>query len=293
MGHDVKQKRLDSVVLLCRRRGCRFSFDILKRFDYAGKSMLSISHLNVSYGSRPILRDISLTLAPGELLALIGPNGSGKSTLIRALSGVVPASGRVTLDDLDCSTLTAQARARRIAVLPQAASLPPAFTAFETVLFGRAPHLNFLGQISDRDEEIVREAMERVCVTELSNRLVGELSGGEQQRVLLARALAQQTPVLLLDEPTTHLDLHHQMGLLELIHGLAREKNLIVLAALHDLNLAARFADQVALLVRGEIKARGTAKQVLRSDLISQVYQWPVQVVEHPFLDESPLILPK
>jgi ABC-type cobalamin/Fe3+-siderophores transport system ATPase subunit len=254
--------------------------------------MLSIQNLSVSYAQRPVLRNITLEVRRGEVLALIGPNGSGKSTLIRALSGILPAlTGTMSLSGRPMNGLRAQERARCVAVVPQGAMLPPAFTVWETVLLGRTPYLNFLGQVSARDEEIARAALQKADALHLSDRLVGEISGGEQQRVLLARALAQSTPVLLLDEPTTHLDLQHQIGLLELVQRLAHEENLTVLVALHDLNLAARYADKIALLVKGEIKATGTAKQVLCPELISQVYEWPVQVVQHPFLD-TPLILP-
>jgi iron complex transport system ATP-binding protein len=182
-------------------------------------------------------------------------------------------------------------RARFMALVPQNPLLPPAFTAWETVLLGRTPYLNFLGQISPSDEEIARDALEKVDALDLAERRMGELSGGEQQRVLLARALAQTTPVLLLDEPTTHLDLPHQMRLLDLVHKLSRECRLTVVIALHDLNLAARYAGRIALLVEGQIKALGTAKQVLRAEILAEAYRWPVQVVEHPFWD-GPLILP-
>ncbi len=253
--------------------------------------MIEIKNLNVDFGPRHILKNILLHVKTGETLALLGPNGSGKSTLIRALSGVVPASGSLLFSGRDLSGLNAAERARLMAVVPQVASLPPAFTVWETVLLGRTPYLNFLGQISPKDEEIARCALAKVDALGFAARRVGELSGGEQQRVLLARALAQSTPVLLLDEPTTHLDLQHQIGLLELVHKLAGQEKLTVLIALHDLNLAARYADRVALIVAGEIKALGTPKEVLRPELISQVYQWPVQVIQHPFLD-TPLILP-
>lgn len=254
--------------------------------------MIEINHLNVSYGVRPILKDISLRVKRGEIMALLGPNGSGKSTLIRALSGVIPATGSFCLGGRALSGLDPANRARLVAVVPQAASLPPAFTVLETVLLGRTPYLNFLGQLSANDHEIARCALAKVDALAFAERRVGELSGGEQQRVLLARALAQSTPVLLLDEPTTHLDLQHQVGLLELVRRLARQENLTVLIALHDLNLAARYADSVALIVGGEIKAQGSPAEVLRPDLLSSVYQWPVQVIQHPFQDAL-LVLPE
>jgi iron complex transport system ATP-binding protein len=169
--------------------------------------------------------------------------------------------------------------------------MPPAFTAWETVLMGRTPYLNFLGQVSAKDEQIARAALTKVDAFNLSERRVGELSGGEQQRVLLARALTQSTPILLLDEPTTNLDLHYQVSFMEIVQALAHQENLAVLIALHDLNLAARYADRVALLVSGEIKAVGTPRQVLTPELISAAYHLPVQVVSHPFVD-VPLVLP-
>jgi iron complex transport system ATP-binding protein len=159
------------------------------------------------------------------------------------------------------------------------------------VLFGRTPHLGFLGQPSQKDEEIARQALTRVSALSFVDRRVGELSGGEQQRILLARALCQSTLILLLDEPTAHLDLQYQVGLLELVRELAHRDNLAVLIALHDLNLAAHYADRIALMVAGRIKALGKPKDVLQAELIEEAYCLPVRVVKHPFL-ELPLVLP-
>jgi iron complex transport system ATP-binding protein len=259
--------------------------------------MLKIEGLTVSYGTRRVLHAVSLEVNFGEVLALIGPNGAGKSTLVRAVSGVIPVVegnvivGATSRHPYNLRSLSPMARARHLAVVPQAVSLPPAFTVWETVLMGRTPHLNFLGQTSASDEEIARRALQRVEALDLAERRVGELSGGEQQRVLLARALAQSTPIILLDEPTAHLDLHYQVGLLELARSLAHEDKLAVLLALHDLNLAARYADRIALLVDGEIKASGTPRRVLTPELISEAYHLPVVVIPHPFAD-APLVLP-
>jgi iron complex transport system ATP-binding protein len=254
--------------------------------------MLRIESLSVSYNSREILHDISLSVQSGEILALIGPNGAGKSTLIRAASGVIPFSGQVRTNGDTFHALTPMQRAKYIAVVPQAILLPPAFTVWETVLMGRTPHLGFLGQTSRADEELARRALERVHADSLAERRVGELSGGESQRVLLARALCQSTPILLLDEPTAHLDLQYQVSLLELVRKLVREDNLAVLVALHDLNLAARYSDRVALMVAGRITALGSPREVLTPELISQAYCLPVDVVEHP-LSGGPLVLAK
>jgi iron complex transport system ATP-binding protein len=254
--------------------------------------MLKIQNLSVDYGSRRILHGVSFDVQSGEVLALIGPNGAGKSTLIRAVSGVIPiADGHVRTNGDDFASLSTLQRARYVSTVPQAVSLPPAYTVWETVLFGRTPYLGFLGQISNRDEEIARQALSRVSALSLADRRVGELSGGEQQRVLLARALCQSTPILLLDEPTAHLDLQYQVSLLELIHDLAHKDHLAVLVALHDLNLAAHYADRVALMVAGVIKAMGRPEEVLQPQLIEEAYCLPVQVIKHPFLD-IPLVLP-
>src|SRR5512147_1312113 len=254
--------------------------------------MLKIKNLSVDYGTRRILHEVSLEVQSGEVLALIGPNGAGKSTLIRAVSGVIPtASGQVRTNGDDFAALPPLRRARYVATVPQAVSMPPAYTVWETVLFGRTPYLGFLGQPSQADEEVARQALERVSALPLADRRVGELSGGEQQRVLLARALCQSTPILLLDEPTAHLDLQYQVNLLQLVHELAHKDHLAVLVALHDLNLAAHYADRVALMVAGTLKAMGKPEEVLQSKLIEEAYCLPVQVVKHPFLD-IPLVLP-
>ena len=254
--------------------------------------MLQLESLSVSYGSREILHNISLDVQSGEALALIGPNGAGKSTLIRAASGVIPYTGQVRANGDDFSSLSPIQRARYIATVPQAVSMPPAYTVWETVLFGRTPYLGFLGQPSQKDEEIARQSLQRVSALPFADRRIGELSGGEQQRILLARALCQSTPILLLDEPTAHLDLQYQVSLLELVSELAHKDYLAVLIALHDLNLAAHYADRIALMVAGNIKAMGIPKEVLQPDLIAEAYCLPVQVVKHPFLD-IPLVLPE
>jgi iron complex transport system ATP-binding protein len=254
--------------------------------------MLKIQNLSASYQGHQVLHDVSFTVNNGEVLALIGPNGAGKSTIIRAASGVVPSTGSVRTNGDDFHALDAMQRARYMAVVPQAISLPPAFTVWETVLMGRTPYLGFLGNASALDEELARQSLSKVHALAFADRRVGELSGGESQRVLLARALCQSTPILLLDEPTAHLDLQYQVSLLELIRDLAHNENLAVLIALHDLNLAARYADRVALLVGGRLNAIGAPRDVLTTEKISNAYCLPINVVEHPFMD-VPLVLPK
>lgn len=254
--------------------------------------MLKIQNLTASYQGHQVLHDVSFDVKNGEVLALIGPNGAGKSTIIRAASGVIPCTGSVHTNGDDFHSLDPMQRAKYVAVVPQAISLPPAFTVWETVLMGRTPYLGFLGNASSHDEELVRSALTRVNALSFADRRVSELSGGEAQRILLARALCQSTPILLLDEPTAHLDLQYQVSLLELIRELAHKEDLAVLIALHDLNLAARYADRVALLVGGRLNAIGTPREVLTPEKISNAYCLPVNIVEHPFMD-APLVLPK
>jgi iron complex transport system ATP-binding protein len=183
-------------------------------------------------------------------------------------------------------------RARHISVVPQAVSIPPAFTVWETVLLGRTPYLNFLGQTSAKDEAIARQALEQADVVHLIEKRMDEISGGEQQRVLLARTLAQDTPILLMDEPTTHLDLSHQIDLLKLITKQAREKNLTVLIALHDLNLASMFADRIAIVQHGQLCVAGTPQETLTSQIINSVYNVAVHIVPHPETG-APFVIPR
>jgi iron complex transport system ATP-binding protein len=260
--------------------------------------MLTISHIKTGYEKHTVLQDVSLTLEHGQLTALIGPNGSGKSTLIRTLSGLLPLQyGTIEVDGLAIDQLNENQRAQKIAVVPQARNLPPAFSGREVVSFGRTPYLNWLGQISTSDEVIIEAAMRQTDTLEFANRLVGELSGGEQQRLLLARALVQQTPYLLLDEPTTHLDLQFQIGLMERIHQLAHPavnegSPRAVLVAVHDLNLALEFADKVAVLVKGELIHYGTPADVLRPELLSEVFDVPLTLLRDPNNGQT-AILPK
>lgn len=255
-------------------------------------TLLRLTGISAGYGSRLILRDVDLGVDGGEVLALVGPNGAGKSTLIRVISGVVAAcAGQARLGELDLLRLSPAQRARRVAVVPQMIHLPEAFTVGEIVLMGRTPHLPLWAGEGRRDCEIAWRAMCQVHIEELSERRIDELSGGEQQRVVLARALAQEPQVLLLDEPTAHLDLRFQVGVLELVRAIAAESNLAVLMTLHDLNQAALYADRVAVLEAGQIVADGSASEVFTSDLLSRVYGVHVSVSTHPLRD-VPVVLP-
>jgi len=255
--------------------------------------VLEIQQLSARYGEVDALQDVSLQVHPGEILALIGPNGAGKSTLIRVISGILSSSkGSVFWGGQDITTFSPAQRARRVAVVPQARQLGGAFSVRQTVLLGRTAHLDLLGRAGKEDLELVDWAMEQTQVAHLADRRLAEISGGEQQRVLLARALAQDTPVLLLDEPTSHLDLGFQVSLLRLVRSLVREQNLAVMMAMHDLNQVSGTADRVALLVDGQLQAVGAPDQVLTPEYILSAYRTEVEVLDHPRTG-VPFIVPR
>lgn len=228
--------------------------------------------LSVAYGATPALGPIDLAVGRGRWLGLIGPNGAGKSTLLRAMAGLVDHAGRVELGDGRSPTAT------DVAVVPQVPLLPPGMTVAEYVLLGRTAHLGWLARESARDRRIAASVLRRLQLDAFAHRPVTGLSGGEGQRVVVARALAQQAPVLLLDEPTSALDLGHQAEVLELVDELRRSDGLTVIAAMHDLTTAARFADRVALLRQGQLVADGHPADVLTTDRLSEVYATPLSV---------------
>jgi len=253
--------------------------------------MLKIDSITVSYGETEILHEVTLEVHAGEVVSLIGPNGAGKTTMLRAISGVLPLqSGSVEVNGRDLSTMPISERARLLAVVPQARKLTPEYTVQQAVMMGRTPYLGWLGNPSKKDLDKVDWAIDRTGISELVERRVDELSGGEQQLVLVARALAQDSPVILLDEPTAHLDLRHQATILDLVHSLASERNLAVLMSLHDLNLVSIFSDRIALLDQGTILADGQPHDVLTRDQLSRVYQVPLDIIQHPHRD-IPLVL--
>lgn len=250
---------------------------------------LEIQHLSASYDKRVVLRNISLVAQAGQIVGLVGPNGAGKSSLLRAISGTLaPTLGKILLDGEDLLALDAAARARKVAVVPQSTHVPEAFGAGEVVLMGRTPHLPLFGAERARDFEIAQQAMTRTDSDWYAERLMGELSGGEQQRVVIARALAQEPCVLLLDEATAHLDLKHQTAIWNLVRDLARS-GLIVIAALHDLNLAGQYADRLALLCKGELLLCDTPARVLTREWLQCAYDISVVVSEHP-LYHTPIV---
>lgn len=244
---------------------------------------LRLEQVSLGYGKGTILKDASLEASPREVLGIIGPNGSGKSTLIRGMTRLlVPSSGQIFIDGHTIGQLKHSELARLIAVVPQNAVLPELFTALEVVLMGRTPHLGLFRYESNSDLDIVQKAMESTNTAHLAERRIGELSGGEKQRLVVARALAQEPRIILLDEPTAQLDINYQIETLELIRQLCREQNLIVVIALHDLNLAAQYCDRLIILNNGKIHSQGTPEIVVNARTIKEVYGAEVYVYPHP-----------
>ncbi|MHB0868723.1 MAG: ABC transporter ATP-binding protein [Chloroflexota bacterium] len=255
------------------------------------ESTLFLDRVTFQFEDTPVLRGVSLGLAPGCFLGLLGPNGSGKTTLLRLAAGLLkPTRGSVTLGDRPMDGMSRGEIARHLAVLPQNPNLPPTFTAWEMVLMGRTPFLGFLGKESAADGAIVERAMEMARCRHLAERRVGELSGGERQRVMMARALAQQPKLLLLDEPTTHMDLEHQIATTRLVMELVRG-GMAALGVFHDLNLAACYCTHLAVLSQGRLVAVGTPEEVLTSQLLSEVFRVELCLTPHP-QGGMPAVLP-
>lgn len=253
---------------------------------------LSANNLSFSYTrDHAVLTDVNVALAPGRISVLLGPNGSGKSTLLKLLLGhLPPAVGEVLWNGQPLRTLRPRNVARQIAYLPQSPAHEAGQTVGEVLRAGRTPYLGALGIESDRDLEVVRQTANVLHIADLFNRPMEELSGGQRQRVFLGRALAQEPQAFLLDEPNTFLDLRHQAELWQLLRSLAREKNLAILAASHDLNLSATFADELLLLHRGRLAAGGSPDQVLNPELLSTVYELPIERLNRP--GRSPIVFP-
>lgn len=245
--------------------------------------LLQASHVTFGVNGTAILKGVSLSLRPGEFVGLIGPNGAGKSTLLKVVSGLWrEAQGYIELLGKPLSRYRPKEVAQRVAYVPQSTSLDFPFTAREIVLMGRSPHLGRFQLESPHDRTIAERAMRITETLPLAGRLVNTLSGGEQQRVLIARALAQEPRILLLDEPTNNLDIKHELAILDLIRALAHEQGLGVIAALHELSLAARFCDRIVLLDQGAVVAEGQPAAVLTPDTLAQVFGVEVEVRPEP-----------
>lgn len=253
---------------------------------------LHADRVTLRYDARTISTDLSVAVRDGSLTVIVGPNACGKSTLLRALSRLLrPSIGQVILDGRSIGERPAKETARRLGLLPQSAAAPEGITVADLVARGRYPHQSFLRQWSQADERAVAAAMALTRVTELSGRLVDELSGGQRQRVWIAMVLAQETPILLLDEPTTFLDIAHQIELLDLLADLNAQGRTVV-AVLHDLNHACRYASHLVAMKGGAIVAEGDPAAIVTADLVEAVFGLPCAVIPDP-VSGTPLIVPK
>jgi iron complex transport system ATP-binding protein len=240
---------------------------------------IEVVDVSVRLGGHRAVDRVSLTVAAGEWVGLIGPNGAGKTSLLRAMAGLVAFEGAVRVDGRSTREMSRRERSRLLAVLPQEPSTPPWMTVAEYVLLGRTPHLGLLEQEGRGDREAASLALRRLDLLPYADRLLGTLSGGEKQRVVVARALAQEAPVILLDEPTSALDIGHQQQALELLDLLRAESGLTLVAAMHDLTLAAQYADRMALLDRGRLVDVGPPQDVLTATRVAQHYHASVEVL--------------
>jgi len=262
------------------------------RFEVENMVDLVIEDVDCFYDSVKILENVRFSVKTGTFLGILGPNGSGKTTLLKSISRVLkPRKGAILLDDVNVYKMKGSDAAKNMAVVPQDSSIAFSFTALQVVLMGRAPHLSRLQTESEKDIAIAKKAMEYTYTWNLANRPVTELSGGERQRVIIARALTQEPKVLLLDEPTSHLDISNQLEIMDLLKQLCTEKKLLIVGVFHDFNLAARYCDQIILLKNGKIVSAGKALDTLTGENIKDVFGIDVIVNKHP-VTNLPFVIP-
>ena len=253
---------------------------------------LETENLNCGYSQKTVLESICLEIKNGTILGLIGPNGSGKSTLLNTLARMIkPKKGRIILAGKDLWKQSSREVARIMAFTPQDTGSTLPLTINQFVELGRAPHRGWLLPLTGEDKQVIDDALKKTGLEDLRDRYITELSGGEQQRTALARVLAQQPEVLLLDEPTSHLDIKYQTEILELVADLAHNHNISVIISIHDLNTAAIYSDKLALIGKGEIASYGTPEEVLQEEILSEIYDTPVLVTTHPLFN-TPMVMP-
>jgi len=254
---------------------------------------LSIEGLGFSYDSRQVLSGLSFDLKRGEIMGVIGPNGSGKSTLIRLVSGVLkPDSGKIKIFSKEIESYSRKELAQKLSVIPQQTELTFPYQVLEVVLMGRAPYLRRFQLEGAKDIKIARDCLSQTGCLGLESRRIDEISGGERQRVILAKALAQEPEVILADEPTAHLDLEHQIKFMKLISDLREREKISVLFTTHDLNLASIFADRILVLDQGRLAGLGAPKEVLKPELMSKIYHLKLKLIPGIY-QNRPMLIPE
>lgn len=253
---------------------------------------LSVHQVSLAYDAQPVVTDLDLSVSPGEITVIVGANGCGKSTLLRGMARLLkPVSGQVLLDGEAVHTLPARRVAQVLGVLPQSPVAPESITVADLVARGRYPHQHWFRQWSAADESAVARALTRTDTLHLADREVDSLSGGQRQRVWIAMVLAQDTGVLLLDEPTTFLDVSHQLDVLDLLRALNTERGTTIVMVLHDLNLAARYADHLVVMQHGRVLATGTPAEVVTPAVVQEAFTLTAQVIEDP-VTGTPMVVP-
>jgi iron complex transport system ATP-binding protein len=254
---------------------------------------LKADDITLAYGDRLVVEELALEVAPGRITAIVGANGCGKSTLLRALARLLsPTSGQIVLDGVELAARPTKEIARLIGLLPQSPIAPEGIVVSDLIGRGRHPHQRVFARWSRADDEAVAAALDATGIADLADRPVDELSGGQRQRVWIAMALAQATDILLLDEPTTFLDVAHQIEVLDLLADLNRARGTTIVMVLHDLNLAARYADEIVAVCRGRVHAIGEPSAVITPQLVSEVFGLDSEVIPDP-LTGKPLVLPR
>jgi iron complex transport system ATP-binding protein len=247
--------------------------------------ILTVEHVTAGYEKDPIISDITFGIMKGGIFGIIGPNGAGKTTLFKTVSKILkPWKGVIRYGGDDLTKISHKMYARKVSVIPQFRTAPPPFTVEEFVSMGRYPHGGRLSRFAPEDRRIVEENLRRLNLEHFRNKRMNTLSGGEMQRVFLAQGLAQSPELILMDEPTSHLDITHKIRILDVISLLSRETGLTALIVLHDLNLASAYCDRLAMMKHGRIHAMGTASEVLTEERIMEVYETPVRIGEDPAL---------
>lgn len=257
------------------------------------ESCIDVCGLAVNFDEEKVLKSINLALPKNKFTVIIGPNGCGKSTMLRSLNRLIkPTSGEVLLDGKQLHTLATKQIAQRLGLLPQSPLVPEGLTVYELVSRGRFPHQSFLQAWSLQDQNAVEAAIKATHLEDLTDKVVDQLSGGQRQRVWIATILAQDTPYILLDEPTTYLDIAHQIELLDLFRNLNKEQGKTLVAVLHDLNHACRYADHLVVMADGQVVNQGAPNEVVTSELVEQVFGLQCHIIADP-VTNTPLIIPR